>query len=35
VAVRLALFPLFGGSGAMGCDVTIKSGVDSDGLRDL
>jgi hypothetical protein len=26
---------LFGGGGAMGCDVTIKSGVGSDVLRDL
>ena len=31
----VAKFPLFGGGGAMGCDVTIKSGVGSDVLRDL
>ena len=30
-----ALLPLFGGGGAMGCDVTINSRVGSDGLRDL
>ena len=31
----VAKFPLFGGGGAIGCDVTIKSGVGSDVLRDL